>query len=99
METPRKQYTQEFKLKAIELIKQRGNLAQVAKDLNMSKNTLINWQRLNNKGKLEFNSSSPVKLKSKEELENIRLRKELYDTKMERDILKKAVSIFSKSDK
>ena len=99
METPRKQYTQEFKLKAVELIKQRGNLIQVAKDLNMSKNTLINWQRLNNKGTLELNTPGGIKLKSKEELENIRLRKELYDIKMERDILKKAVSIFSKSDK
>lgn len=99
METPRKQYTQEFKLKAVELIKQRGNLIQVAKDLNMSKNTLINWQRLNNKGTLKLNNFGSNKLKSKEELENIRLRKELYDIKMERDILKKAVSIFSKSDK
>ena len=32
------------------------------------------------------------------ERENARLRKELRDAKMERDILKKAVSIFSKSD-
>ncbi len=32
------------------------------------------------------------------EKENARLRKELRDAKMERDILKKAVSIFSKSD-
>lgn len=32
------------------------------------------------------------------EKENARLRKELRDAKMERDILKKTVSIFSKSD-
>jgi len=32
------------------------------------------------------------------EKENARLRKELRDAKMERDILKKALSIFSKSD-
>jgi len=30
--------------------------------------------------------------------DNTRLRKELRDAKMERDILKKAVSIFSNSD-
>jgi hypothetical protein len=29
----------------------------------------------------------------------IKLRKELYDTQLERDILKKAVGIFSKSDR
>ncbi len=32
------------------------------------------------------------------ERENAELKKELRDAKMERDILKKAVSIFSKSD-
>jgi transposase len=32
------------------------------------------------------------------EKDNARLKKELRDAKMERDILKKAVSIFSKSD-
>jgi transposase len=34
---------------------------------------------------------------SADELELKRLRKELQETKLERDILKKAVSIFSKS--
>jgi len=100
MEKQKKQYIQEFKIKAVELIKHRSSLAEVAKELNMSRHTLINWQRLNRKGKLEANGSiATTKLKSKEELENTRLKKELYDMKMERDILKKAVSIFSKSDK
>jgi transposase len=49
-----------------------------------------------NKGKLT-NKSVPIK--SPEEQELIRLRKELADIKLERDILKKAVGIFSKSDK
>jgi transposase-like protein len=71
----------------------------LAKELNMSWNTLINWQQLNLKGKLESNSISAIKMKSAEALETVRLRKELYDVKMERDILKKTVSIFSKSVK
>ena len=41
---------------------------------------------------------SKVKEVSAEEKEIKRLRKELAETKLERDILKKAVSIFSKSD-
>lgn len=36
---------------------------------------------------------------SQEELELRQLRKELREVQIERDILKKAVSIFSKSDK
>lgn len=99
MTNPKKHYSQEFKIKAVELINQRGNLIEIAKELNMSKNTLINWQRLARKDKLLSKGPSTVKIKSKEELENISLRKELYEMKMERDILKKAVSIFSKSDK
>ena len=34
----------------------------------------------------------------RKEEEIIRLKKELYEPKLERDILKKAVDIFSKSD-
>jgi transposase len=41
--------------------------------------------------------ASTIKEKSKEELEIIRLNKELADIKLEHEILKKAVSIFSRS--
>ena len=98
MNKERKQYSQEFKIKAVELIKQRGNVGEIAKELDISRNTLINWQRFSRKGKLDATVTTKAKVKSPEELENIRLKKELYEMKMERDILKKAVSIFSKSD-
>jgi len=54
------------------------------------------WKR-----EFEANSGNFTKRKelSKEEKELRALRKELRDVTMERDILKKAVSIFSKSDK
>jgi transposase len=97
MEKGKNKYSLEFKLKALELVKQRGNLISVAQELNISHETLKNWK----KGRYLGNepNSSLINVKTKEEEELIRLRKELYETKLERDILKKAVSIFSKNDR
>lgn len=97
MEQEKKHYSLEFKMKAIELVNQRGNLLAVARELNINKETLRNWRKGRYLGTVD--STSKFKEKSKEEEENIKLRKELYEVKLERDILKKAVSIFSKSDK
>lgn len=75
-------------------MKQRGSVLLVAQELNISHETLKNWK----KGRYLVKGRSTSLVKTKEE-ELIRLRKELYETKLERDILKKAVSIFSKSDR
>jgi transposase len=96
MERQRRIYSLEFKLKAVELSNERGSLASVANELNVSTDNIKRWKTEFNKGKLT-NKSFPIK--SPEEQELIRLRKELADIKLERDILKKAVGIFSKSDK
>lgn len=96
MEKEKRSYSIEFKLKAVELSKQRGSILEVARELGINKETLRNWKRGRYLGKSE---SEPIYKKSKEEEENARLRKELYEVKLERDILKKAVSIFSKSDR
>ncbi len=89
-------YSLEFKLKAVELSNQRGSLVSVANELNVSSDNIKRWNKEYNQGKLT-GKTTPVR--SKEEEEVIRLRKELADVKMDRDILKKAVGIFSKSDK
>lgn len=96
MERQRRIYSLEFKLKAVELSNERGSLVSVANELNVSTDNIKRWKTEFNKGKLT-NKSFPIK--SPEEQELIRLRKELADIKLERDILKKAVGIFSKSDK
>ena len=76
-------------------MKQRGSVLLVALELNISHETLKNWK----KGRYLVKGRSTSLVKTKEEEELIRLRNELYETKLERDILKKAVSIFSKSDR
>ena len=96
MERQRRIYSLEFKLKAVELSNQRGSLVSVANELNVSSDNIKRCKKEFNQGKLT-GKTTPVR--SKEEEEVIRLRKELADVKMERDILKKAVGIFSKSDK
>ena len=96
MERQRRIYSIEFKLKAVELSNQRGSLISVANELNVSSDNIKRWKKEFNQGKL---TGKTIPVKSKEEEELIRLRKELADVKMERDILKKAVGIFSKNDK
>jgi transposase len=71
-------------------------LISVANELNVSSDNIKRWKKEFNQGKL---TGKTIPVKSKEEEELIRLRKELADVKMERDILKKAVGIFSKNDK
>jgi len=96
MERQRRIYSLEFKLKAVELSNQRGSLISVANELNVSSDNIRRWKKEFNQGKL---TGKTIPVKSKEEEELIQLRKELADVKMERDILKKAVGIFSKNDK
>jgi len=96
MTREKKYYSKEFKIKAVELINQQGSLITVCEELNVSRDNLKRWKKEYKDGR--FNQSG-VKVKSAESEEISRLKKELNDIRMERDILKKAVSIFSKSDR
>lgn len=98
MRKERTHYSKEFKLKAVELSNQRGSLMSVAQELSISRETLKRWKQEFNVGK--FNEDVPnTKIRSSEQEEIARLKKALYESNLERDILKKAVSIFSKSDR
>ena len=94
----RQKYDREFKQKDVELSFARGNAREIAEELGIRPELLYRWRREYQK---YDNNSFPGKGEPKMtdlEKENARLRKELRDAKMERDILKKAVSIFSKGD-
>ena len=90
-----RKYNKEFKLEAIQLVEiQGGNASAVARDLGISPNLLNRWIREYNSNK---KNAFPGLGKRKESEEEVyKLKKELADLKMERDILKKALSIFSK---
>lgn len=93
--TQQRKYDKEFKLDAIKLYKESGKTCdEVAKNLGIPKSTLYTWAlEYQDSGDQGFKGSGTPK-PCNEEL--YRLRKELSDVKMERDILKKAVAIFSR---
>lgn len=89
----RSQYTLEFKQEAVRLVNVGQSVAVTAKILGMPEQTLGNWVRLSNKGRLKGAGDKPV---SAEQMELARLRAECARLKMERDILKKAPAYFAR---
>lgn len=92
-------YTLEFKQKAVELTYARGNIKQIAEELDVYPSLLYRWRReLKDYGNNSFPGRGKIKL-TDEQKEIAELKKKLKDTELESDILKKAVGIFSKSDR
>ena len=91
-----KQYENEFKVMIVELLNSGRKIKEISDEYNLNDSMLRRWRR-------EYESKSGDFNKKKElsplELELKVLRKELKEITIERDILKKAVSIFSKSDR
>ncbi|MFM7568755.1 MAG: IS3 family transposase [Betaproteobacteria bacterium] len=83
----RARYTLEFKLEALRLAKTGQNIAATAKILGLSEQTLHNWIRAEQQGRLGGPGAKSV---SPEQMEIARLRAELARVKMERDILGKS---------
>ena len=93
----RRTYTKEFKLEAVQLAKTHdGPVAEVARDLGIRPNMLYRWIS-EYEGDEQHAFPGLGKLKDPDD-ELRRLRKELAETKLERDILKKALAIFSKQN-
>lgn len=92
----RKVYTKEFKKETVLLVLERGmTVSQVSEDLGIGAEIIYRWIR---KYKSDPTNSFPGKGRLKPEDEKLRkLERELADVKEERDILKKAISIFSKT--
>ena len=88
----RRKFTSEFKAEAVAMVAASdGNVAKVARELNIYDSTLGNWVR---QAREEANGAPTV-----EERAEIReLKRELERVKRERDILGKAVAYFSASD-
>lgn len=92
----RKSFTREFKIETVKLVTERGASAgQVADDMGIHVNTLYKWIR-------EFSAKPEEAFPGKgnmasSDAEIIReLKRENERLKMEREILKKAMAIFSR---
>ena len=91
----RRQFSREFKLEAVRLVKDRGvAVAQAARDLEVHENVLRKWMR---EQAADPQHAFPGKgLMKPEQAEIERLKKEVAKLRMERDILKKAAAYFAK---
>jgi len=99
MKKQKRNYSPEFKQKAVELSYARGNVLQVCKELDIPNSVLHRWRREQHTyGKNSFPGHGHAKL-TDDQKEIVRLKKQLREAELERDILKKAVSIFSVSDR
>lgn len=99
MSKERRNFDRNYKLKAVELSYERNNIRELAEELGIRVELIYRWRR-------EFRDRKEASFPGKGnigqtdlEKEVARLKRALRDAEMERDILKKAVSIFSKSDR
>ena len=91
----RRNFDRAFKVEAVRLVTKEGRKsAEVARELDIQSNLLHRWKReLSEEG----NGAFPGKGHQTPEQEELgRLCRELADVKEERDILKKAISVFSR---
>jgi len=98
MSKQKRSYTAVFKRNAVKLSAEKGNVAKASRELGIGAQLIHRWK----KEQEEFQHNSfPGHGKAKltdEQREIARLKKELRDAKMEAEILKKAIGIFSTND-
>ena len=94
----KKYYSKEYKLKAVALCEKRESISLVASDLGIRHDMLRRWKREHSENQSKAFIGGGNAKKKKELTELAQLKKKLRETELERDILKKAVGIFSKND-
>ena len=93
----RRRYDKEFKKDAVEyLIRSGKTIKAVAAELGVERSALGYWRKAHLEAMDEASGENGATMKPSEvEADNRRLREELAHVREQRDILKKAVSIFS----
>ena len=91
MKNTRRTFTLGFKILAATMSIHCGRVCDVARELNISTSTLQHWKKLNQEGRFTTKKTS-AEIYHKNEL-----RKQKKELEIERDILKKAQNIFSRS--
>jgi len=98
MSTERRKYDKEFKRMAVELADSGKTNTEVAEDLGIRSELISRWRREFSKNEYGCFSGNGNPNLTPEQKEILSLKKALRNAELERDILKKAVSIFSKND-
>jgi transposase len=93
---PQGRYTKEFREEAVKMVMDGGmSLPEAARRLSLPPSTLGNWMKAHKAGKLGDIGKTQKPL-TDIEMELARMKKELVETKMERDLLKKAAAYFAR---
>jgi transposase len=94
----RRKYDREFKVEAVKLVTGGGRaVAEVARNLWIHENLLYKWREKYSEDRAHAFPGKGRLKPAEEELR--RMKRELADVTQERDILKKALAIFSKEPK
>jgi transposase len=93
---PRRTFSDEFKAGAVSLVLEKGKtVTQVAKDLDLTPSALGKWVE---QARADDRKSTRGTLTTEEKEELARLRKEVRELRLEREILKKAAAFFAKEN-
>jgi transposase len=97
MAKTRRKFDKQFKMMVIELSNTREDYPKLAEELGIRADLIYRWRREHLASKQPFTGNGNPRV-TEDQAEVVKLRKQLKEAELERDILKKAVSIFSKSD-
>ena len=93
--TTRRQYRkfdEDFKQGAVQLVVQTGKpIVQVARELGINEGTLGNWCA---RARADGAGHGTAALSESERAELVRLRKEIVELRMQRDVLKRSVALW-----
>jgi transposase len=93
---PRGIYTKELREEAVKLVTEGGlRIPEVGRRLSVAASTIRYWVKANREGKLKDVGRQQRPL-TEIEMELSRVKRELAEARMERDILKKATAYFAK---
>ena len=93
MKIPKPEYTTEFRELAVKRVKDGQTVGSVARDLGLVEQTLRNWVKAVDAGKL---NAAGAKRVTPEQMELSRLRADNVRLRREVEILKKATAYFAK---
>ena len=96
MKKTKRQYSKDFKDKAVSLSYQRANISELAQELDVSVARIYKWRSQYRDNDTEIKVTSTQQTPETTEVKQI--KKELKNARLELEILKKAIHIFSKRD-
>jgi len=95
---PQGKYTPEFRAEAVKLVGTGLSIPEVGRRLSIPKSSLHKWVCAERQGKLA-EVGQGQRIPTEQEMELARLRRELAETKQERDLLKKFAAYFAKESR